>query len=269
MLLHHTTALLLTIIYPSALTFTCCQDETVGSWTVRSGTEISLTHQVFKSFSQMPQMFEFTKSKKIVFFFPHAKWLKMCFIKTSLATIQKLLQRSYNRNIFLFSPRKSSSHFCSLAYNYDCRRMQKNRLHLYFIPLSCAPPPQRTWRCFDWTVPPRKIESTFLCPLSSIITLWLYMNRFLAESFQRQPQGHLRWASHCQNCLASTRSLCLEETRRSTQFLLSKRTVGSSRTGHTDRALADLHLKGNSCKLVIWADFTLQAKDSFYYIQKN
>lgn len=53
-----------TIIHPSALIFTCCQDETVGSWTVRSGTEISLTHQVFKSFSQMPQMFEFTKSKK-------------------------------------------------------------------------------------------------------------------------------------------------------------------------------------------------------------
>lgn len=89
------------------------------------------------------------------------------------------------------------------------------------------------------------------------------MNCFLAESFRRQPQGHLRWASHCQNCLASTRSLCLEETRRSTQFLFSKRTVGSSRTGHTDSALADLHLKGNSCKLVIWADFTLQAKDSF------
>lgn len=106
MLLHHTTALLLTIIYPSALTFTCYQDETVGSWTVRSGTEISLTHQVFKSFSQMPQMFEFTKSKKIVSPPPHAKWLKMCFIKTSLATIQKLLQRSSNRNIFLFFPQK-------------------------------------------------------------------------------------------------------------------------------------------------------------------
>lgn len=191
----------------------------------------------------------------------------MCFIKTSLATIQKLLQRSYNRNIFLFFPLK-----ILLSLSLPCLQLwlpQKNRLHLYFIPLSCAPPPQRTWRCFDWTVPPRKIESTFLCPLSSIITLWLHMNRFLAESFRRQPQGRLRWASHCQNCLASTRSLCLEETRRSTRFLFSKRTVGSSSTGHTDSALADLHLKGNSCKLVIWADFTLQAKDSFYYIQKN
>lgn len=56
-----------TIIYPSVLIFTSCQDETVGSWTVRSGTEISLTHQVFKSFSQNQPNVWVHKVQKIFF----------------------------------------------------------------------------------------------------------------------------------------------------------------------------------------------------------
>lgn len=95
---------------------------------IRSGTEISLSHQVVKSLHT-----HLTLQKS--FFFP--TW------------------KPNTWNTFHENEQDILGHYSK----------EVTTVHLNSIPLSCAPPPQRTWWCFDWIVSPQKIALTSHCPV--------------------------------------------------------------------------------------------------------
>lgn len=139
----------------------------------------------------MPQMFEFTKSKKncCFFFSPHAKWLKMCFIKTSMATIEILLQRSYNRNIFLFFPQK-----ILLSLSLPCLQLwlpqnAEKQTALVFHPSLLCSSSSADLTMFRLNSSPsenRINPSSVLCPPSSLYDfIWMVFWQKVSSAIRR------------------------------------------------------------------------------------